>query len=51
MSNALNVVKVIGAWGCLIAACVCLFLPAAGAVSLVLPLAVLSVAFSQAPNG
>lgn len=47
--NAFNVVKVIGAWGCLIGALVCVFfkLDLAG---LPMMLSVMSIAFSQAPT-
>jgi hypothetical protein len=48
MTNIFNIVKIIGAWGCLIAALV-LVLLAHSLAGLPMLLGVLSIAFSQAP--
>jgi len=50
MTNAMNIVKFIGAWGCLIGAVVLLILTKE-VVGLPMMLSVMSIAFSQAPTG
>lgn len=46
MSQVTKLIKVVGAWVCIIAAAVCLFV----AQPLVLPVAVLGIGFSQLPE-
>lgn len=50
MSQALHVIKVIGAWGCLVAAIVLLIL-ARETAGLPMLLSVMSIGFSQLPEG
>lgn len=49
MSTAMNVIKIIGAWGCLIGAVALMIFTPAGASGLPLALGILSIAFSQLP--
>jgi len=46
MSQVTHLIKIVGAWVCVVAACVCLFV----AQPLVMPLAVLGIGFSQLPE-
>lgn len=48
--NAFNIVKFIGAWGCLIGALVCVILLHDTSAGLPMLLSVMSIAFSQAPT-
>lgn len=50
MSNALNIVKILGSWGCLIGAVVLLILTKE-VTGIPMLLSVMSIAFAQAPNG
>lgn len=47
MNSAFSIIKIIGAWGCLIGAIVCAVL--LKDMNLVVPLSVMSIAFAQAP--
>jgi hypothetical protein len=50
MTNAMNIVKFIGAWGCLVGAVVLVIL-AKDTAGLPMLLSVMSIAFSVAPAG